>query len=55
VQREQKFSLKVTSGRITEEKSYATNAFEWKNLFIYFCRPFRTSIHLLLVLNKIVK
>jgi hypothetical protein len=24
----------VTSGRITEEKSYATNAFEWQNFVV---------------------
>jgi hypothetical protein len=40
VQREQNFSLKVTSGQITEEKSYATNAFLWQNFVIYFSLSF---------------
>jgi len=34
VQREKK--RKVTSGKITEQKFYATNAFLWENFFIYF-------------------
>jgi hypothetical protein len=36
-----KFSLKVTSGQITEQKYYATNAFEWEIfLYIYFAVHF---------------
>jgi hypothetical protein len=30
-----KFSQKVTSGQITEEKSYATNAFLWEKYRIF--------------------
>ncbi len=39
VQREQNFSRKVTSGRITEQKYFATNAFQWEN-FLYLFLPF---------------
>jgi hypothetical protein len=35
VQREKNFPKSDRSGRITEEKSYATNAFKWENFVIY--------------------
>jgi hypothetical protein len=35
-----KFSRKVTSGQITEERGYATSAFQWQNFVIYFSRSF---------------
>ncbi len=38
-----KFFRKVTSGRITEVKIYATNAFLRQNFIIYFCRSFWTK------------
>jgi hypothetical protein len=39
VQRKKNFPKSDRSGRITEEKSYATNAFQWKK-FCYIFLPF---------------
>jgi hypothetical protein len=38
-----KFSWKVTSGQIIEEKGYDTNAFLWENFVIYFYLSFGTN------------
>jgi hypothetical protein len=39
---------KVTSGQITDEKVYATNAFLWQNFVICFFRSFRADPTLVL-------
>jgi hypothetical protein len=50
------FFRKVTSGGITEEKSYATNAFLWGKLknftFLYPISNFSTGIHMKVIRNE---